>query len=206
MSKRLKAKYKIDRRIGTSLWGRNKSPANKRPYLPGQHGPSKGRGRLSDYGEHLLAKQKLKRYYGSVMEKAFRNIYERASKKKGNSAENLVMLLESRLDTAVYRLKFAPTIFSARQMINHGHIRVNGARVKISSYTLSINDVVEVIPSMVESNLVIQAVDSQEREVPTYYSVDHKKMQGSLLRLPVLGDVPYPVEMFPNLVVEFYSR
>ncbi len=205
MSKRISAKHKIDRRLGQNIWGRAKSPINDRDYGPGQHGQRR-KSKLSDYGIQLRAKQKLKGYYGNINERQFKNIYKEATRLKGDTSENLVGLLERRLDAIVYRAKFVPTVFAARQFVNHGHVKVNGRRVNIASYRCSVGDVIEVGSKAKEMALVIEAMQSAERDVPDYLNVDHSKMTASLVRVPQLGDVPYPVMMEPNLVVEFYSR
>lgn len=205
MSKRISAKYKIDRRLGENIWGRPKSPANKRDYGPGEHGQRR-RGKLSDYGTQLRAKQKLKGYYGNITEKQFKAIYREAERIKGDTSENLIGLLENRLDALIYRSKFVPTVFAARQFINHGHIKVNGRRVNIPSYRCKIGDSIEVVDKSREIPMVLEAVQSPERDIPDYLDVDHSKMTTSLNRVPVLSDVPYPVVMEPNLVIEYYSR
>ncbi len=205
MTKRIQAKYKIDRRLGENIWGRPKSPVNRRDYGPGQHGQRR-RGKLSDFGIQLHAKQKLKGYYGNITEKQFRRIYKEASRLRGDTGENLVGLLERRLDAVVYRAKFVPTVFSARQFINHGHVKVNGRRVNIGSYRLKVGDVVEIREKSRDMGLVLEAVQSSERDVADYLDVDHNKMTAKLTSVPGLGDVPYPVKMEPNLVVEYYSR
>ena len=205
MSKRISAKYKIDRRMGENIWGRPKSPVNKREYGPGEHGQRR-RSKLSDFGIQLRAKQKLKGYYGCVTEKQFKRVYKEALRLKGDTSENLIGLLERRLDALVYRAKFVPTVFAARQFVNHGHVRVNGRRVNIPSYRVKVGDVVEIREKSRELPMVLEAIQSAERETPDYVEVDQKKMTASLTRIPVLGDVPYPVQMEPNLVVEFYSR
>jgi small subunit ribosomal protein S4 len=205
MSKRISAKHKIDRRLGQNIWGRAKSPVNNREYGPGQHGQRR-RGKLSDFGIQLRAKQKLKGYYGNINERQFKNIYKEATRLKGDTSENLIGLLERRLDAIVYRAKFVPTVFAARQFVNHGHVKVNGRRVNIASYRCTVGDVIEVQQKSREMTLVLEAVQSPERDVPDYLNVDHSKMTASLGRVPQLGDVPYPVLMEPNLVVEFYSR
>jgi len=204
MSKRINAKYKIERRLGTSLWGRAKSPFNKREYGPGQHGQN--RGKPTDYGVQLRAKQRLKGYYGNVSEKQLRKYYAEAIRRKGDSSENLVGILESRLDAVVYRMKFVPTVFAARQFVNHGHILVNGKKVNIPSYLVKVGDVIEVNGKAKEMALVIEAMASAERNVPDYITVDEKNMSGTMTRVPVLADIPYACQMEPNLVVEFYSR
>ncbi len=204
MSKRINAKYKIDRRLGLNLWGRAKSPFNTRNYGPGQHGQR--RGKPSDYGTQLFAKQKLKGYYGNITEKHFRRLYAEAVRLRGDTGENLIGLLESRLDAIVYRMKFVPTVFASRQFVNHGHVLVNGKRVNIPSYQVKAGDVIEVKPASKELGVLLEAVQSHERDVPDYIEVDHKKMKGTYTRVPNLADVPYPVQMEPNLVVEFYSR
>ncbi|PWC53583.1 30S ribosomal protein S4 [Azospirillum sp. TSO22-1] len=204
MSKRQESKYKIDRRLGVNLWGRSKSPLNRREYGPGQHGQR--RKKPSDYGLQLMAKQKLKGYYGNIGEKQFRKIYQEAVRRKGDTGENLIGLLERRLDAVVYRMKFVPTPFAARQFINHGHILVNGKRVNIPSYRVKDGDVIEVKNKSKQLALVLEAVASGERDIPEYLTVDTGALKGSFLRAPQLADVPYPVQMEPNLVVEFYSR
>ncbi|TNE28672.1 MAG: 30S ribosomal protein S4 [Alphaproteobacteria bacterium] len=202
--KRPHSKYKIDRRLGCNLWGRPKSPFNKREYGPGQHGQR--RKKPTDYGTQLFAKQKLKGYYGNIGEKRFRRYYDEAGRRKGDTSANLIELLERRLDAVVYRMKFVPTVFAARQFVNHCHVLVNGKRVNISSYSVSDGDVIEVREKSRNIPMVIQAVDSPERDVPEYLEVDHKAMKGKFLRAPSLDEVPYPVRMEPNLVIEFYSR
>ncbi len=204
MSKRIAAKYKINRRLGVNLWGRPKSPINKREYGPGQHGQR--RRKPSDFGTQLKAKQKLKGYYGNITERQFRRTYAEAVRRRGDTEENLIELLERRLDAVVYRMKFVPTVFAARQFVNHGHIKVNGKRVNIPSFRVKDGDVIEVKDGSREVPMVLQAVDSPEREVPDYMDVDHQKMHGTFVRGPKPTDVPYPVQMEPNLVIEFYSR
>ena len=205
MTKRAAAKYKIDRRMGENIWGRPKSPVNKREYGPGQHGQRR-KGKLSDFGTQLKAKQKLKGYYANISEKQFRAVYDEASRLKGDTSENLIGLLERRLDTVVYRAKFVATPFAARQFVNHGHIRVNGKRVTIPSYRLRAGDLVEVKDKSKELGAVLEAIHLAERDVPDYIEADHKKMTAKLSRIPGLSDVPYPVHMEPHQVVEFYSR
>jgi small subunit ribosomal protein S4 len=204
MSRRHSAKYKIDRRVGENIWGRPKSPFNKRAYKPGQHGQNR-RNKVSDFGMQLMAKQKLKGYYGDITEKQFSKIYEDAARMKGNSAENLIGILESRLDTIVYRAKFVPTIFAARQFVNHGHVTVNGKRCNIGSARLKAGDVVQVREKSRNLALVLEALGSGERDIPDYVEVDPKAMTAAFKRIPVLSDVPYPVKMEPAQVVEFYS-
>jgi small subunit ribosomal protein S4 len=204
MTKRAESKYKINRRLGVNLWGRPKSPINKRDYGPGQHGQR--RKKPSDFGVQLMAKQKLKGYYGNISERQFRKYYEEAVRRRGDTSEHLIELLERRLDAAIYRLKFAITPFAARQFINHGHVMVNGKRVNIASYQLRDGDVIEVKDKSKQLAMVLDATQSTERDVPEYYEVDHRAMKGRFTRAPKLSDVPYPVQMEPNLVVEFYSR
>jgi small subunit ribosomal protein S4 len=205
MSKRIQSKHKIDRRLRANLWGRPKSPANRRDYGPGQHGNARKR-KPSDFGIQLMAKQKLKGYYGNITERQFRRLYGEAVQRKGDTGENLVELLERRLDAVIYRMKFVPTVFAARQFINHGHIQVNGKRVNIPSFRVKDGDMITVKEKSRELPLVLDAIVSPERETPDYVDVDFQKMQGTLLRGPHLADIPYPVQMEPNLVVEFYSR
>lgn len=205
MTKRIRAKHKIDRRLGENIWGRPKSPLNKRESRPGQHGERRV-GKTSDFGQQLKAKQKLKGYYGSISERQFHKIYVLASRMKGSTSEGLIGLLERRLDALVYRAKFVPTVFAARQFVSHGHVSVNGRRVTIPSYRLRVGDVVSVNEKGRQMALVLESVKSAERDVPDYVEADHGKMTAKLNRVPALSDVPYPVQMEPNLVVEFYSR
>jgi len=205
MTKRLESKYKLDRRMGQNIWGRPKSPVNRREYGPGQHGQRR-KGKLSDYGVQLRAKQKLKGYYANISERQFRGIYEEAIRMKGDSGAHLIALLERRLDAVVYRAKLVPTIFAARQFINHGHIKVNGRRVNIPSFRCKVNDFIEVKDASKQLGLVLEATGLTERDVPDYIEADHSKMTAKLARIPGFGDVPYPVQMEPHLVVEYYSR
>jgi small subunit ribosomal protein S4 len=205
MSKRASSKYKIDRRMGENIWGRPKSPVNRREYGPGQHGQRR-KGKLSDFGVQLRAKQKLKGYYGDISEKQFRATYDEAARRKGDTPENLIGLLESRLDAIVYRAKFVPTIFAARQFVNHGHVKVNGVRVNIGSYRCKAGDVIEVKDKSKQLVTVLESVGLAERDVPDYIDADHGKMKATFARVPGLADVPYPVVMEPHLVIEFYSR
>ena len=205
MTKRSASKHKIDRRLKVNLWGRPKSPFNSRNYPPGQHGKSK-RGKISDYGAQLEAKQRMKFYYGNMNERQFRNVYRKAIKKKGSTTENLVGYLESRLDTIIYRAKFAMTVFSARQIINHGHIRVNKRRVNVSSYLVKDTDLVEVREKSKKLTILDGALQSKERDVPEYIQLDDKNKTAKLVRVPKFSEVPYPVIMEPNLVIEYYSR
>ena len=204
MTKRVTAKHKIDRRLGVNLWGRPKSPVNRRNYGPGQHGQQKSK--PSDYGIQLRAKQKLKGYYGNINERQFRRLYEEAVRRRGDTSENLIELLERRLDATVYRMKFVATVFAARQFVNHGHVLVNGKRVNIPSYQLRDGDEIVVVGRMKENVNVALAMQSNERDVPDYVEANHKDFKGRFIRGPKLADVPYPVSMEPNLVVEFYSR
>ncbi len=205
MTKRTAAKYKIDRRMGENIWGRPKSPVNKREYGPGQHGQRR-KNKLSDFGTQLRAKQKLKGYYGDLTEKQFKRIYTEAARVKGDTGENLIGLLERRLDAVVYRAKFVPTVFAARQFVNHAHVTVNGKSVNIPSYRVKEGDVIEVRQKSRQLASVLEAAQSTERDTPDYLEVDHHKMSATFVRQPGLSDVPYPVIMEPNLVVEFYSR
>ncbi len=206
MTKRHNAKYKIDRRLGVNLWGRPKSPFNRRNSKPGQHGVQGQRKKLSDYGNQLFAKQKLKFYYGDLTERQFRNIFKKASNTKGDTSQILIELLERRLDATVYRMKFVPTIFAARQLVNHGHVKVNGKRVNIPSFNVSDGDEISIKDKSKEINLIVESISSQEREIPEYLEVDVKEFKGRFLRAPLIHDVPYPVTMEPNLVIEYYSR
>ncbi len=204
MSKRHAAKYKLDRRMGENLWGRPKSPVNQRSYGPGQHGQRRKQ-KVSDFGLQLRAKQKLKGYYGNITEKQFSRTYEEATRRKGNTSENLIALLESRLDAVVYRAKFVPTPFAARQFVNHGHVLVNGKRVNIASFRVKPGDVVSVRERSRNMALVLEAAQSAERDTPDYIEVDTKALSAKFIRAPELAEVPYPVKMEPNLVVEYYA-
>ena len=205
MTKRTNAKYKLDRRTGQNLWGRAKSPVGKRAYGPGQHGQRKSR-KLSDYGTQLQAKQKLKGYYGNITERQFRKYYTEAARKSGDTGEHMIGLLERRLDAIVFRAKFAPTPFAARQLVSHGHFSVNGKRVTVASYLVKEGDTIELRGKAKDMALVLETVKSPERDVPDYIEANHSRMSAKFLRIPRLGDVPYAVQMQPSLVVEFYSR
>jgi len=204
MSKRANSKYKLDRRVGENLWGRPKSPVNKRSYGPGQHGQRRAK-KLSDYGTQLQAKQKLKGYYGNITERQFRKYYQDASRRPGDTGENMIGLLETRLDTIVFRSKFVPTPFAARQLVSHGHVKVNGRRVTIASFHVKDNETIELTPKAREMALVLEASKSAERDTPDYLEVSEGKT-AKLLRTPKLADVPFAVRMEPHLIVEFYSR
>ena len=204
MTKRVRSKYKLNRRLGENLWGRPKSPVNRREYGPGQHGQR--RRKTSDYGLQLAAKQKLRGYYGNITEKQFRRVYGEAQKARGDTSENLIGLLERRLDAVVYRMKFVPTVFAARQFVNHGHVMVNGRRVTIPSYRVREGDVIQVKEKSRQMVLLLEAIESPERDIPDYVDVDYKQMRGTFVRTPKLAEVPYPVQMEPNLVTEYYSR
>ncbi len=206
MTKRLASKHKVDRRLKTNLWGRPKSPFNSRNYPPGQHGQSKRRGKPSDYGIQLEAKQKMKFYYGNMNERQFRNVYLKSLQKRGSTTENLVGILESRLDTITYRAKFAMTVFSARQLINHGHVKVNGKKVNIASYLVKAEDTVEIREKSKDLVMIVGATQSKEREVPEYIQIDEKNKKAKLVRIPKFDEIPYPTIMEPNLVIEYYSR
>ena len=206
MTKRLASKHKVDRRLKVNLWGRPKSPFNTRNYPPGQHGKSTKRRKTSDYGTQLAAKQKLKFYYGNMNERQFRNVFRKALKKKGNTTENFIGFLERRLDMVIYRAKFATTVFSARQLINHGHIKVNGKKVNISSCLVSEKDTIELKDKSKELIVIAGALVNKEREIPDYIQMDEKNKIAKLIRIPKFSEVPYPTIMEPNLVVEYYSR
>ena len=206
MTKRLASKHKVDRRLKVNLWGRPKSPFNTRNYPPGQHGKSRRRGKPSDYGTQLQAKQKMKFYYGNINERQFRNIYRKALQKKGNTTENLVGFLEVRLDTVAYRAKFASTVFSARQLINHGHIRVNGKKVNIPSFSVKPEDTIEIKDKSKDMGMIVSSMLSKEREIPDFIQMDEKNKKARLIRIPKFSEVPYPTIMEPNLVIEYYSR
>ncbi|GJL95878.1 MAG: 30S ribosomal protein S4 [Hyphococcus sp.] len=204
MSKRISAKHKLDRRVGENVWGRPKSPVNKRDYGPGMHGQRR-KGKPSDFGLQLMAKQKLKGYYGNITEKQFSKIYDEAVRRRGNTSELLIGLLESRLDAIVYRSKFVPTVFAARQFVNHGHVLLNGVRTNIPSVRLRPGDVVEIKEKSKNMALVLEALQSPERDIPDYVDVDPKKMTATYMRVPEFAEVPYACTMEPNLVVEYYS-
>ena len=205
MTKRLNSKHKVDRRLRVNLWGRPKSPFNTRAYPPGQHGQKKT-SKPSDYGIQLTAKQKLKSYYGNMNERQFRNVYKKAIMKKGDTAENLIGLLERRLDAVIYRSKLSNTIFSSRQLINHGHVRVNGKKVNIASYQVKEEDSIEIRDKSKQLALIDIALSNKEREVPEYLQLDEKNKKVKFVRVPAFEEVPYPVVMEPNLVIEYYSR
>jgi len=205
VTKRTSAKYKIDRRMGENIWGRPKSPVNRREFGPGQHGQRR-KGKMSDFGLQLRAKQKLKGYYGDLTEKQFRRIFSEAERKRGDTGELLIGLLEQRLDAVVYRAKFVPTMFAARQFVNHGHVRVNGKKVDIPSFRVSVGDVITLSEKAKQMALVIEATQSGERDVAEYVDADHNKMTATYVRVPSLSDVPYPVVMEPSLVVEYYAK
>ena len=205
MTKRLASKHKVDRRLKVNLWGRPKSPFNSRNYPPGQHGKTT-KSKISDYGIQLQAKQKLKFYYGNMNERQFRNVYRKALQKRGNTTENFIGLLERRLDTVIYRAKFAITVFAARQLINHGHVKVNGKKVNIASYLVTEKDTIEIKDKSKELVVVAGALVSKEREIPDYIQLDEKNKIAKLIRVPKFSEVPYPSIMEPNLVVEYYSR
>lgn len=205
MTKRVRAKHKIDRRLGENIWGRPKSPLNKRQSRPGQHGERRG-AKLSDFGQQLRAKQKLKGSYGNITERQFLRSYKEAVRLKGSTSENLIGLLERRLDAVVYRAKFVPTVFAARQFVSHGHVTVNGQKVTIASYRVKVGDKIEVREKSRQLPLVIEAMQSGERDTPDYLEIDENKVSATFVRIPALTDVPYAVQMEPNLVVEFYSR
>ena len=205
MTKRATSKYKLDRRMGENIWGRNKSPISRRAYGPGQHGQRKSR-KLSDYGTQLRAKQKLKGYYGNITERQFRRYYQEAARKTGDTGEQMIGLLERRLDAVVFRAKFVSTPFSSRQLVSHGHVSVNGRRITIPSYLVKEGDIIELRGKAKDMGIVLEAAKSAERDVPDYIEADHGKMRAKFLRTPKLSDVPYAVQMQPSLVVEFYSR
>lgn len=205
MSKRVNAKYKISRRLGVSLWGRDKDPFNKRAYAPGQHGQAR-RKKQSDFGNQLFEKQKIKGYYGNISEKQFRNIYAEAVRRRGDTGENLIGLLESRLDAVVYRLNLVPTVFAARQLISHKHIMVNGKKTNVPSYRLKEGDVIEVREKSRQHPVILESLQHPERNVPEYIEFDEAALKAKFTRMPKLMEVPYPVIMQPNLVIEFYSR
>jgi small subunit ribosomal protein S4 len=205
MTKRAESKYKINRRLGVNLWGSSRSPlARGHEHPPGQHGQR--RKKATDYGTQLMAKQRLKGYYGNIGERQFRRLYDEAVRRRGDTSENLIELLERRLDATIYRMKLAPTVFAARQIVNHGHILVNGKRLNIASYQVNDGDVISVREKSRDNIQILGAVAASNRDVPDYLSVDGRELKGTFVRAPKLPDVPFPVQMEPNLVIEFYSR
>ncbi|MBT4878549.1 MAG: 30S ribosomal protein S4 [Alphaproteobacteria bacterium] len=204
MTKRVQAKHKISRRLGVNLWGSHKYRQEK-SHPPGQHGPMNSMRRKTDYGVHLNAKQKLKGYYANISEKKFRKIYQEAKSLKGDTGENIIGLLESRLDTLVYRANFVSTMFAARQFVSHKHVQVNGKTVNIPSYKLKIGDVVTIKEKSRDLLVVLETIQKKEREIPDYLEVDYKQCSAQILSLPKLSDVPYACVMEPHLIVEFYS-
>jgi len=202
--KRHSSKHKIDRRLGVNLWSREKSPVNARSYAPGQHGQR--RKKPTDFGIQLMAKQKLKGYYGNIGEKQFKKYYIEASRRRGDTGQNLIGLLESRLDAFLYRSKLAPTVFAARQIVNHGHVLLNGKRCNIGSVIVKVGDVIQLREKAKQMPSILEGIGSIERDVPEYIEADHDKMNATFLRVPTLDEVPYPVQMEPNLVIEYYSR
>lgn len=205
MTKILSAKYKASRRLGVSIWGDNKDPFNKRNYRPGQHGQTTIV-KNSDYGLHLKAKQRIKAHYGRINERQFRNTFLLAQKMKGNTGENFIALLETRLDAVVYRMNLANSIFGSRQLVTHGHIRVNGSRVNIPSYRLKVGDIVTLKDSSAQLPIIVESVQKMSRTVPDYMEFDVNSMSGKFNRIPSISDVPYPFEPEIHFVVELYSR
>lgn len=205
VTKIIKAKYKVSRRLGTSIWGDGKDPFHTKNYRPGQHGPS-SRVKTSDYGLHLNAKQTIKAHYGRVTEKQFRNTFKLAAKMKGNTAENFAGLLEQRLDIIVYRMNMAPTIFAARQLVSHGHVRLNGKKVNIPSQRLKVGDKIEIKDRSKQITKFIETLQKQERTVPEYLSIDSGKMEGQFLRVPMISDIPYPFQPNFGKIIEYYSH
>ena len=206
MTKRIDAKFKISRRLGVSLWGSAKDPFQKRAYAPGQHGAGAKRKKTSDYGTQLREKQKLRGYYGNITERQFRRIYQEAARLKGDTGENLIGLLESRLDAVVYRMGLVPTVFAARQFVSHGHVRLNGKKANVPSMLVREGDLVEVREKSRQMPVVLETVANPDRSVPDYIEFDNKELKGKFLRAPKLAEVPYPVVMEPNAVIEYYSR
>ena len=197
---------KLVRKFGENIFGNPKYDRllNRKPYGPGQHAQTR-RGKISNYGTQLQEKQKIKFMYG-LLEKQFRITFKKAEKLKGETGTNMLQLLESRLDTVIYRAKFAPTVFAARQMINHGHIKVNKKRVNISSYVVKSSDLIEIRDKSKKLTVIDGSLQSKERDVPEYIQLDNKNKTAKLVRIPKFSEVPYPVIMEPNLVIEYYSR
>ena len=202
--KRRHSKHKIDRRLGENLWGRPKSPVNRREYGPGQHGQR--RSKPTDFGVQLMAKQRLKGYYGNIGEKQFRRYYKEAVRRRGDTSQNLIGILECRLDALVYRMKFIPTVFAARQLVSHGHVLVDGKRCTIPSRMVRPGEEISLKEKARNIPAVLEGMASAERDIPEYLTVDEGAFKGTMNRVPELADVPYPVRMEPNLVIEFYSR
>lgn len=205
MTKIIKAKYKVSRRLGQSIWGDAKDPINKKNYRPGQHGAN-AKVKPSDYGDHLRAKQTIKAHYGRITEKQFKNTFAKATKMKGNTAENFAGLLERRLDIIAYRMNFAATIFAARQLVSHGHLRLNGKKANIPSMLLKEGDVLSLKDSSKEKVVYVESMQKQERNVPEYLAFNTNEMTGSFVRVPMISDIPYPFQADFNKIIEFYSK
>jgi small subunit ribosomal protein S4 len=195
-------RVRISRRFGVPIFGPSKY-LERRNYGPGVHGP-KSRRKTTDYGLGLLEKQKLRYYYG-LLERQFRGVYERALKRRGVTGETMLQILETRLDNVVHHLGFANTRAAARQMVAHGHVRVNGRKVNIPSYGLKVNDVVEPKDSNVSRQLVTKNLESAaSRAVPDWLSLNRESFKGVLMRVPTRQEIqPIANE---QAVVEFYSR
>lgn len=205
MTKISKSKYKLSRRLGVSVWGDTKDPYNKKNYKPGQHGPLSVR-KLSVFAKQLNAKQLLKGYYGRIKEGQFRNIFAEAARMKGDTGENLIALLESRLDAVIYRMNIASSIFAARQLVTHKHICVDGKVVNVPSFVVKPGSVIEVKDASKNLTAIEAAVSKMDRAVPDYINFEAGSKKGSFLRIPTFAEVPYPCQIDPQLVVEFYSR
>ena len=195
-------RVRISRRFGVPIFGPTKY-LERRNYGPGVHGP-KSRRKHTDYGLGLIEKQKLRYYYG-LMERQFRGVYEKALRRRGVTGEQMLQILETRLDNVVYQLGFANTRAAARQMVGHGHVKVNGRKVNIPSFALKANDVIEVKESNVSRQLAIKHLEiSTSRPVPDWVSLDKNAFKGVVMRIPARADIqPIANE---QAVVEFYSR
>jgi len=193
---------RISRRFGIPIFGPDKY-LERRNYGPGVHGP-KSRRKHTEYGLGLIEKQKLRYYYG-LMEKQFRGVYERALRRRGVTGEQMLQILETRLDNVVYHLGFGTTRAAARQMICHGHVKVNGKKVNVASYALKVNDIVEAKEGNVSRQLATKSMEmSTSRVVPDWLMLTKDAFKGTVMRIPTRDEIqPIANE---QAVVEFYSR
>src|SRR3984885_13505147 len=193
---------RISRRFGIPMFGPDKY-LERRNYGPGVHGP-KSRRKHTDYGLGLIEKQKLRYYYG-LMERQFRGVYESALKRRGVTGEQMLQILETRLDNVAYHLGFGNTRAASRQLVGHGHVKVNGRKVNIPSYALKVNDVIEVKDSNVSRQLATKNMETAtSRAVPDWLSLNKEGFKGTVMRIPTRDEIqPIANE---QAVVEFYSR
>ncbi|MDD2840283.1 MAG: 30S ribosomal protein S4 [Rickettsiales bacterium] len=203
MTKRINAKKKISRSLGVNLWGRANDTFVKRNYRPGQHGTAPKRD--TNHSIHLRAKQKVRKYY-DIKESQFRTIFDNAKRLKGNTEEIFAGLLESRLASIVYRANFAPTVYAARQLVNHKHILVNGKPINIASYQVKVGDVISLSEGAKKITLINEALEHMERDIPTYLELNANEKTVKFLNKPAFSDIPYPFDAEFNMIVEFYSR